>query len=81
MQEETIEATSTLDTSGKCCPMPMVETNKTMKSLSAGEILHIIATDPGTQLDIPSWCKRTGNELLSASVEDKAFTYYVKKSS
>ncbi len=76
-----IQSTSTLDTSGKCCPMPIVETNKTMRSLSPGEILQIIATDPGTQVDIPSWCQRTGNELLSTVVEDKSYTYYVKKQS
>ena len=61
--------------------MPIVETNKTMRSLTPGEVLQIIATDPGTEVDIPSWCQRTGNELLSAVVEDKSYTYYVKKSS
>lgn len=74
-----IEATSVLDTSGKCCPMPMVETNKTLKKMSEGEILQIIATDPGTQVDIPSWCERTGNKLLAAHEQENTFTYYVKK--
>lgn len=78
--EDTIEASSILDTSGKCCPMPIVETNRTMKSLSPGEILQIIATDPGTRVDIPSWCQRTGHELLSTTADNKSFTYYVKKS-
>jgi tRNA 2-thiouridine synthesizing protein A len=78
MQDD-IKVTSTLDTCGKCCPMPMVETNMAMKKLSEGDILHIIATDPGTQLDIPSWCDRTGNDLLSSTVVDNTFKYYVKK--
>ena len=77
--KDNIHATSTLDTSGKCCPMPMVETNKAIKSLSDGDILQIIATDPGTQVDIPSWCERTGHELLTSNVEDNIFEYYVRK--
>jgi tRNA 2-thiouridine synthesizing protein A len=77
--KDNIQAASTLDTSGKCCPMPMVETNKAIKSLSDGDVLQIIATDPGTQVDIPSWCKRTGHELLISSVENNIFEYYVRK--
>lgn len=78
--KDNIKPTSTLDTSGKCCPMPMVETNKAIKSLSAGDVLQIIATDPGTMSDIPSWCERTGNELLTYIEQNNNYRYYVKKS-
>lgn len=71
--------TTTLDTSGKCCPMPMVETNKAIKSLTAGDVLEIVATDVGTRKDIPSWCERTGNTLLSMTEQDKVLRYYVRK--
>lgn len=74
-----ITVTSTLDTSGKCCPMPIVETNKAMKGLVLGDILEIIATDTGTQKDIPSWCERTGQTLLSMSEDNGVFRYYVRK--
>lgn len=71
--------TSTLDTSGKCCPMPIVETNKAMKELALGDILEIIATDTGTQKDIPSWCERTGQTLLSMTEENGVLHYHVRK--
>lgn len=74
-----IPVTSTLDTSGKCCPMPMVETNKAIKALAVGDVLEIIATDVGTRKDIPSWCERTGQTLLSSSERDKELRYYVRK--
>lgn len=77
MHEFTV--TSTLDTSGKCCPMPIVETGKAMKGLAPGEILEIIATDKGTQKDIPSWCERTGQTLLSMTEENGVFHYHVRK--
>ncbi len=74
-----INATSTLDTSGKCCPMPIVDTNKAIKALAVGDILEIIATDTGTQKDIPSWCERTGQTLLSMTEENGTLHYYVRK--
>lgn len=75
----TITATHTLDTSGKCCPMPMVESNKTLKTLSVGDVLEIIATDVGTYTDIPSWCQRTGQTLLSATEDNGVYHYHVRK--
>lgn len=74
-----IQVTKTLDTSGKCCPMPMVETNKAIRTLEVGDVLEIIATDVGTLKDIPSWCERTGQTLLASSRHDKALHYYVRK--
>jgi tRNA 2-thiouridine synthesizing protein A len=75
----TMTTTSILDTSGKCCPMPIVETSKAMKGLGLGEVLEIIATDPGTQKDIPSWCERTGQTLLSVTEENGVLHYHVRK--
>lgn len=75
-----IKSDQTLDTSGKCCPMPMVETNKAIKEMKAGEVLEIIATDPATKMDIPSWCQRTGNKLIELNEDSGTLRYYVRKS-
>lgn len=74
-----IKANSKLDTSGKCCPMPIVETNVAMKKIKSGEVLEITATDPGTLTDIPSWCERTGHTLLESEQSDGVIQFYVKK--
>ena len=73
------EITKSLDTSGRCCPMPIIDMNKAMNALHGGDVLEIIATDPGTRSDVPAWCERTGNELLSFQEQDKLFKYYIKK--
>jgi len=73
------QITKSLDTSGKCCPMPIVETNRAIKGLRTGEVLEIIATDPGTQTDIPSWCDRTGNDLIEAQSGDGRYRYLIRK--
>jgi tRNA 2-thiouridine synthesizing protein A len=74
-----IKADSKLDTSGKCCPMPIVETNVAMKKINSGEILEITATDPGTLTDIPSWCERTGHTLIKSAESNGTIQFYVKK--
>lgn len=74
-----IKSNQVLDTSGKCCPMPMVETNMAIKVMTDGEILEILATDPATQQDIPAWCERTGHQLLEATQQDDKYIYRIKK--
>ncbi|MBD3669726.1 MAG: sulfurtransferase TusA family protein [Gammaproteobacteria bacterium] len=75
-----IKADSKLDTSGKCCPMPIVDLNMAMKKINSGEVLEVIATDPGTLTDIPSWCQRTGHTLMESEQGDGVMQFYVKKS-
>ncbi|WP_018950057.1 sulfurtransferase TusA family protein [Thioalkalivibrio sp. ALMg11] len=74
-----IKADSKLDTSGKCCPMPIVETNVAIKKINSGDILEIVATDPGTVTDIPAWCERTGHTLVESRTSEGGFQFYVKK--
>lgn len=78
--DNNLEIASNLDIRGKCCPMPMIETINAMEKLSQGEVLRVIASDPGSQLDIASWCKRTGHQLLASLKEDDSFIYKIKKS-
>jgi tRNA 2-thiouridine synthesizing protein A len=68
-----------VDTSGKCCPMPIVDTNKAIKKLEIGQVLEVIATDPGTKNDIPSWCERTGHELLEIDSGNDEYRYFIRK--
>lgn len=69
----------TIDTSGQCCPVPMVETNRAIKTIEPGQVLELISTDVGSRMDIPAWCQRTGHELLRTEDDGKIFRYYVRK--
>ena len=73
------KADRTVDTSGQCCPAPIVETNRAIKAMQPGEVLELISTDVGSRMDIPAWCDRTGHELLRAEEDGKTFRYYVRK--
>jgi len=68
-----------LDTSGLNCPMPILKAKKALSSLSAGQILRVIATDPGSVKDFQAFAKQTGHELLSSQENDGTYTYLLKK--
>jgi tRNA 2-thiouridine synthesizing protein A len=70
----------TLDCKGLSCPMPMMKLAKAMKGLKAGEVLEMLGTDPGTKSDLPKWCDKTGNEIISEEEHDGGvFRYLIKK--
>jgi TusA-related sulfurtransferase len=69
----------TIDTSGKLCPFPIVEAAKAVKELRPGEVLLVIATDPGVVLDMPMWCKATRHEHIATIRDESAWKSYVRK--
>ena len=69
-----------LDCSGLVCPMPVVETKKTIDTLQLGQVLKMISTDPGSVPDINAWTAKTGHQLLSHEKESDKYIFYIKKS-
>ena len=69
----------TIDTSGRLCPFPIVETAKAVRAMAEGAVLCVVATDPGIQLDMPMWCRATRNEHLATVRDGAAFKSYVRK--
>lgn len=74
-----INADAELDCRGMSCPIPILKTKKAIDGLTAGQILKMIATDPGSVNDINAWSRRTGNELLDSSSNDSEYTFYLRK--
>lgn len=73
------EADSILDASGLVCPMPLLKTSKAIEGLRRGQILQLIATDPGSLSDVPAWARRTGNELVRHGAENGRFIFFIRK--
>ena len=69
-----------LDVKGLNCPLPILRAKKTLNSMSSGQVLHIIATDPGSVKDFDSFAKQTGNELMESKEEGGKFHFLIKKS-
>jgi len=74
-----IEEVHQLDVKGLQCPMPIVKTAKAMKELASGDVMHVIATDPGSVKDFAAWSKATGNELLESTAIDGVFRFVLRK--
>ncbi len=71
--------TAELDASGLNCPLPVLKAQKALKDLAAGEVLKVVATDPGSVEDFEAFCQTTGHELLESEAEDGIFTFVIKK--
>ncbi len=72
-------ATATLNAEGLNCPLPILKAKKMLKTLNAGDILEISATDPGSAADFAAFCNQTGNELLSSSSEGDIYKFEIKR--
>ena len=68
-----------LDASGLNCPLPILRAKKTLNSMASGQVLHIIATDPGSVKDFDAFAKQTGNELMESKEEGGKFHFLIKK--
>ena len=70
----------TLDVKGASCPMPVVKTKSAIDGLAAGEVLEVVATDPGSVSDIDGWAEGTeGVELVDQTEGDDVYNHYVRK--
>ena len=68
-----------LDARGMNCPLPILRAKKALGELTSGQVLRIVATDPGSVKDFEAFTKQTGNELLSSATAEKDFVFYIRK--
>ncbi len=71
--------TETLDARGLNCPLPILKTRKALDNLDSGQIMQVIATDPGTVKDIGAFCEQTGHALRATEVHGKAHIFIIRK--
>jgi tRNA 2-thiouridine synthesizing protein A len=75
----TLQADKTLDCSGLLCPLPVIKTSRAIKEVEIGQILKLVATDPGAPPDMEAWSRQTGHELLDSHSEDGKFIFYFRR--
>ncbi len=79
MEIKDIKADVVHDVVGTFCPIPISETARVMKDMKIGQILELVADDPGVVEDIPAWCKSTGQEFLGLYEEDGEYHLFIRK--
>jgi tRNA 2-thiouridine synthesizing protein A len=70
---------TTVDAKGQSCPGPLMSLAKAIRDARSGDLLELLATDPGSRSDVPSWAELSGNELVEANEDGGVFRYVVRK--
>lgn len=68
-----------LDARGLNCPLPILRSKKSLNSMGSGQVLRILATDPGSVRDFQAFSKQTGNALLFSDERGGEFRFYLRK--
>lgn len=74
-----VAADREVDARGLNCPLPILRAKKALSDLTTGQVLKVVATDPGAQRDFQAFAKQTGNELLQVDASGKEWSFYLKR--
>ncbi len=68
-----------IDTSGLNCPLPILKAKKALNEMTTGQLLKVIATDPGSWRDFEAFARQTGNELVLQEKTESTFVFGLKR--
>jgi tRNA 2-thiouridine synthesizing protein A len=68
-----------LDARGLNCPLPILKAKKALAEMKSGDILRVLATDPGSVRDFQAFARQTGNTLVGQSESGEEFTFFMKR--
>jgi tRNA 2-thiouridine synthesizing protein A len=68
-----------LDTRGLNCPLPILKAKKALADMHSGEVLRVLATDPGSMRDFQAFARQTGNELLEQETNNDEFIHFLRR--
>jgi tRNA 2-thiouridine synthesizing protein A len=68
-----------VDARGLSCPLPIVRTAIAIKALAPGELIEVLATDPGSTKDFTAWAKTTGHALIESSVSEGVYRFVLRR--
>ena len=74
-----MEANRDLDTRGLNCPLPILKAKKALADMESGQLLKVVATDPGSMRDFQAFARQTGNELVEQTTVADEFIHVLKR--
>jgi TusA-related sulfurtransferase len=74
-----MDATLEIDTRGLNCPLPILKAKKALAGMQCGEILKVVATDPGSVRDFQAFARQTGNELVDQQTLGDEFVHLLRR--
>jgi len=74
-----MDAQRELDTRGLNCPLPILKAKKALADMKSGEVLKVVATDPGSMRDFQAFARQTGNELVEQQTVGAEFIHLLRR--
>jgi TusA-related sulfurtransferase len=74
-----MDSTQEIDARGLNCPLPILKAKKALAGMRPGEVLKVVATDPGSMRDFQAFARQTGNELVEQSAAAGEFLHYIRR--
>jgi len=68
-----------LDARGLSCPLPILRTKKALTDMAGGQLLKVVATDPGSKADMAAFAEQTGNTLESSTQDGSSYVFLIRK--
>ncbi|MBV8618565.1 MAG: sulfurtransferase TusA family protein [Curvibacter sp.] len=68
-----------IDTRGLNCPLPILKAKKALTDMFSGQLLKVVATDPGSLRDFQAFAKQTGNELVDQQTVGTDFIHVLRR--
>ena len=74
-----MQAQKEIDTRGLNCPLPILKAKKALADMTSGDVLKVVATDPGSVRDFQAFARQTGNELVEQSTVADEFIHFLRR--
>ena len=74
-----MNANKEIDTRGLNCPLPILKAKKALSEMVSGEVLKVVATDPGSVRDFQAFARQTGNELVEQSSANQEYVHFLRR--
>jgi tRNA 2-thiouridine synthesizing protein A len=74
-----MDATKEIDARGLNCPLPILKAKKALAEMRSGEVLKVVATDPGSMRDFQAFARQTGNDLIEQTAVGEEFLHYLRR--
>jgi len=74
-----MDAQKEIDTRGLKCPLPILKAKKALVDMQSGQVLKVVATDPGSMRDFQAFARQTGNELVEQQTDNDEFIHFLRR--
>ena len=74
-----LEIKTRVDARGLSCPLPIVRTAQAARALQPGDVLEVLATDPGSVKDFVAWTRTTGHALIEQTADEGVYRFVIRR--